>query len=268
MSRRIVTFLLLALAVSLVKKARADDSKTLDRQLNKTYKGKTLTLRKFYCGQVLHFNAEGGVLAGNLPGPWTVCGKVKVKHIKQRDQTLEIEGERTLVFYGGKGVQERSLDGGPVDIEVQLSANPASVEATQPHLAKIFLATNENLVDFVPDYWRPYLAKERALPVDNPLPGRGTGTPPSFVKPPVVIHKPQPQYSEVARNARLQGRVVLWIVVDAQGNVGKLQIVKPLGLGLDEDAVEVTQTWKFKPATRNGVPTAVRVMVETEFRLH
>jgi TonB family protein len=87
------------------------------------------------------------------------------------------------------------------------------------------------------------------------------------VSAPVPIYKPEPAYSEEARKAKYQGTVVLWIVVDALGNVTDCKVVKPLGLGLDEKAVETVRTWKFKAAQRNGTPVPVRVMVEVSFRL-
>ena len=87
------------------------------------------------------------------------------------------------------------------------------------------------------------------------------------VSAPIPIYKPEPPYSEEARKAKYQGTVVLWIVVDATGNVTDARVVKPLGLGLDEKALETVRTWKFKPALRNGSPVPVRVMVEVSFRL-
>lgn len=87
------------------------------------------------------------------------------------------------------------------------------------------------------------------------------------VSEPIPIYKPDPAYSEEARKAKYQGTVVLWIVVDAAGSVTDCRVVKPLGLGLDEKAVETVRTWKFKPALRNGTPVPVRVMVEVSFRL-
>jgi protein TonB len=87
------------------------------------------------------------------------------------------------------------------------------------------------------------------------------------VSAPIPIYKPEPPYSEEARKAKYQGTVVLWIIVDTQGNVTDLRVVKPLGLGLDEKAVETVRTWKFKPAMRNNVPVPVRVGVEVTFRL-
>ena len=88
------------------------------------------------------------------------------------------------------------------------------------------------------------------------------------VSAPIPIYKPEPPYSEEARKAKYQGTVVLWIVVDALGNVApEVHVVKPLGLGLDEKAVETVRLWKFKPALRNGAAVPVRVMVEISFRL-
>jgi len=87
------------------------------------------------------------------------------------------------------------------------------------------------------------------------------------VSAPIPIYKPEPAYSEEARKAKFQGTVVLWIIVDAQGNVIDPKVVRPLGLGLDEKALETVRTWKFKPALRNGTPVPVRVIVEVSFRL-
>jgi len=105
----------------------------------------------------------------------------------------------------------------------------------------------------------------------GPGSGGGTGGGPfsvgGNVLAPIPIYKPEPPYSEEARKAKYQGTVVLWIVVDAQGNVSDARVVKPLGLGLDEKAVETVHTWKFKPAMRNGAAVPVRVMVEVSFRL-
>jgi len=92
--------------------------------------------------------------------------------------------------------------------------------------------------------------------------------PPGSVTGPVPTYRPDPPYTPQARQHKIQGSVTLRIVVDAQGNVTDVQQVsKPLGDGLDEKAIETVKTWKFKPATRDGVPVPVRVTVEVSFRL-
>jgi periplasmic protein TonB len=104
-------------------------------------------------------------------------------------------------------------------------------------------------------------------------PGEGGGTGGGVfsvggnVSAPIPIYKPEPPYSEEARKAKYQGVVVLSIIVDTQGNVQDVHVVKPLGLGLDEKAEDTVKTWKFKAAQRNGTPVPVRVMVEVTFRL-
>ncbi|MGA3325605.1 MAG: TonB family protein [Terriglobia bacterium] len=84
---------------------------------------------------------------------------------------------------------------------------------------------------------------------------------------PVPIYKPDPPYSKEALKAKYQGTVVLWITIDTSGAVSDCRVVKPLGFGLDENAVETVKTWKFNPAMRLGTPVPVRVMVQVTFRL-
>jgi TonB family protein len=84
---------------------------------------------------------------------------------------------------------------------------------------------------------------------------------------PVPTYKPDPHYSKEALKAKYEGTVVLWITIDASGAVTECRVVKPLGLGLDEQAVETVKTWKFNPATKEGAPVPVRVMVEVSFKL-
>jgi len=88
------------------------------------------------------------------------------------------------------------------------------------------------------------------------------------VSPPVPTYQPQPAYTPQARRDQIEGTVEVWITIDSQGSVVEAQeMSKPLGDGLDEKAIETVKTWKFKPATLEGVPVPVRVRVEVSFRL-
>jgi TonB family protein len=87
------------------------------------------------------------------------------------------------------------------------------------------------------------------------------------VKAPVPIYKPEPAYSPQARKDKAEGTVVTEVVVDASGNVADVRLVRSLGKGLDESAIETIRTWKFEPATKNGKPVPVRVIVEVSFRM-
>jgi TonB family protein len=87
------------------------------------------------------------------------------------------------------------------------------------------------------------------------------------VSQPVPIFRPEPEYSEEARKAKYQGVVLLAIVIDEKGNPRDLRVVRPLGLGLDEKAIEAVQKWRFRPGYLNGKPVAVAATVEVNFRL-
>jgi len=87
------------------------------------------------------------------------------------------------------------------------------------------------------------------------------------VSAPVPISRPNPGYSQRARQAKLQGILTLWAVVDREGNVAGTTIVTPLGLGLDAEALKTVRTWKFQPATRGGTPVPVKVMIQISFSL-
>ena len=87
------------------------------------------------------------------------------------------------------------------------------------------------------------------------------------VKPPQPIHTPDPEYTTSAKNDKLSGKSVFYVEVDETGKVGKIKVLRPLGLGLDESAVTILRTWIFRPAQLNGQPVKVAVNVEMDFRL-
>ena len=74
---------------------------------------------------------------------------------------------------------------------------------------------------------------------------------------PIAISKPQPLYTEEARQRRIQGVVILQGIVDEEGNVRNLKVVKGLPFGLDQKAIEGVYQWKFKPSIHEGKPVAV-----------
>ena len=87
------------------------------------------------------------------------------------------------------------------------------------------------------------------------------------VSAPSVLSKVEPEYSEEARKAKWQGTVVLALVVDDQGRPQNLKVLRSLGLGLDQKAIEAVEKWRFKPGMKDGKPVPVMATIEVNFRL-
>lgn len=87
------------------------------------------------------------------------------------------------------------------------------------------------------------------------------------VMPPEKLAAPPPQYTEIARKARIQGVVIVEAIIDKEGNVTNVKVLKGLPMGLDTAASDAVKKWKFKPATLNGKPVAVIYNLTVNFRL-
>jgi TonB family protein len=87
------------------------------------------------------------------------------------------------------------------------------------------------------------------------------------VSAPVPTFRPEPEYSEEARAAKWQGAVLLQVVIDPSGVPQNIQVVRPLGLGLDQKAIEAVQKWRFKPGVKDGQTVPVMANIEVNFGL-
>jgi TonB family protein len=84
---------------------------------------------------------------------------------------------------------------------------------------------------------------------------------------PRLIHKVEPQYTKEALDAKLQGMVELDAVIGIDGIPSDIKVVRGLGKGLDEKAIECLGQWRFSPGTSHGEPIPVKVRVGIDFRI-
>jgi protein TonB len=138
-----------------------------------------------------------------------------------------------------------------------------------------------------PDPERPEPIRERvrddiqfAPPSDVPIVYGDPDPPPpegpyelttAAIVPPELIGgtKVHPRFPELARAARLSGRVILRAVIGADGSVGEIEVLdcsKP-GLGFEEAAAEAVARWRYEPATLRGRPVPVYLVVQIRFTL-
>jgi TonB family protein len=84
---------------------------------------------------------------------------------------------------------------------------------------------------------------------------------------PQLIYKVEPEYSEDARKVHFQGTVILAIEVDANGMPSNIRVIRSVGLGLDERAIQAVAKWKFRPAMSGDHTVAAPATVEVSFHL-
>jgi TonB family protein len=278
--------------IALVLPAAAYD-KTSDQDLQNEYGGKVLTLRQRYWGQQLHFDATGSFVGSGETGPWTIAAQVRVRDIAVKNGKLRIRGQRLFLFYDpaskslrdagtlpkGDPARKRFRDKmdewvasvGKVEIDVETGESEPTMADVTRLMNAVFLAPGEVLSDAVPVFWKRWLEPQSAPSNNTSKPEEGSK--PAYrvgggVLPPHVKYEPNPVYSEVARQAKYQGTEILWLILGDDGVPSHVRVQRPLGMGLDEEAVRAVTAWKFDPATKDGKPVPVMINVEVNFRLY
>ena len=164
----------------------------------------------------------------------------------------------------------------PPKIQPKLTVDPAINVQTNLHMA------NNNLPNFglpnAPNVGVNSMGNGRGGGIGS---GNGNGLGPGSggntgggvfsvggdVSAPVLIYQPDPEFSEEARKAKYQGEVVVSLIVDAAGRPTHLKIVRQLGMGLDEKALEAVQQYKFRPARKGNTPVPVELNVAVNFQI-
>lgn len=249
----------------------AGQSQTPEDVLNSTYKGKVVVLHNFYSGSHLVYSADGSLLKGGHTGPWTLDADVQVDAIHLKRSKMTIEGNRAWVAFVSGGQKLFRAD--EVTIDVEVKHDPITLSDILPVFDKIFLTPEEKFANFVPDYWKSFLAPgkpDASKPADAPssdqlieLLNSKQG-----VIAPRPVNTPEPIYTDAARNIGLEGTAIFVMTLGVDGRVHHVDVSRPLGLGLDDEAAEtLLRDWKFQPAAKNGKPVPTRITVQISFRL-
>lgn len=121
----------------------------------------------------------------------------------------------------------------------------------------------------LPPLKAPLSSEPQATPQPTASNAQAAGVyrPGGDVSAPIPLYRAEPQYSQEALEMKFQGSVVLTMVIDTNGAPQNIQVVRPLGLGLDEQAIAAVSKWVFKPGTKDGAAVPVRAQIEVTFRL-
>lgn len=257
---------------------QGDDQQQIEKVLNDEYGGKVVTIRGFYKQSKLDYDSSGEPKVKGESGPWTLYGKLQLTRLKVKKGRLEVEGNRLWVAWvpDPKGNREMRLmqttDG--VLLRADLSQSEPDQSEIRKILARIFLNPGDQMSDQVPEHWRRFFGG-----ATNGARGLSGSKPPSGKSPPVegkapakneggnLVKRVDPGYPEPAKRARLEGVVVLDVVIDKQGRIKSLSVSQPLGLGTEESAVEAVSQWVYKPYLGNGEPVEVDTKITVNYQL-
>ena len=237
-----------------------------------------LYLRGRWSDDKLKFDASGHLIGSSNLLPFTLSG-VDLDSAKIGPEGLALKGHRIgLVFHGD------TIAGVPELESIHIVIQPTPNGDYHAALDSIFTADLATFVPTLPTYWQQY-GKEHLLHAaatstkgisptstqsgsgdvhsTNEIPVRHIGP---GIRPPRVLKAPDPSFTLQARNRAINGDVLVYLVVDTQGKPTNVRILKPLGFGLDELAVDAVSQYKFEPAERNGVPVPAEMKVEVNFQ--
>ena len=265
MVSRLHLLLLLLVAVPV---ARPDVRSDQEKRLKEVFAGKILTIRDFYVDNELVYSPAAKVIVGGRSGDWTLA-HLNVEKIRLHPDRLTFEGHRVRVLYD-KDADDvfRDQQSGKIKIEIQLDPSHSTDADLMDLLSHVFLTKSDKLEQLVPEAWKPIIHRQELWDIPNGSMAGATGRIGGAIKAPRVRTKIDPAYPPYAREQRVQGSVVLWMVVDTDGRVKHVRVAKSVCCGLDEQAVAAIRQWKFDPATnKDGKPVAVQLNVEINFRL-
>jgi TonB family protein len=266
-----------------------------ERQLKSELKGKTVLIRGFYQDDKLEYNSQGEVMGTPQPGSWTVA-KMQVKSITVRPNEFQIRGPRLISFCNqSKGEFSTLKPSRKQTIRVTVHASLSSLNQQQlgDLIEKVLVTDPSPDISVFPRYWREFLsghvvrvqdkngkiafkrqddAAAEAKGDEQPIYTNFAGDPvfrvSKTLEHPKILSQIDPEYSESARTQKFSGTTVVSLEVDKSGTVRDVQILQPIGYGLDDQAVRAVEQWRFAPARRNGEPVAVLTSAEVSFRLY
>ena len=227
---------------------------------------KPLDLRGLWQYDKLHFDSGGKLLGKPHELPFTLCG-INVTGVTLKPTGLVLEGQRVGLLFEKLGPTRIVLPNArtPERMHLEIDA-PANKDYTAA-LDAIFADDLPPLVPILPPEWQRFAGKFLLKDSEQPPPLEGVRQVGGGVSPPRLLSSVDPGYNNYARAAKVSGISTINLIVDEHGRPTHLSVVRPLGVGLDEQALAAVRQYTFSPAMFGGKPVAVAMNVEVNFQI-
>lgn len=212
---------------------------------------------------------------------WHTLSQLEVNSVKLDGQTLVMSCSRSVLIKDSAGQVQSFSPPTEIEIDVELGdSDPAEVlpklkdalfyptiddalHALPKHLREVLPGRMNFKPGEKPDFTGPLcdcaMEDERACEAEH---RKVDG-----IVPPKYLGGSDARFSKEARKRKISGDVYVTLTVDSAGQPQDVWIVKPVGMGLDEEAAKAVLTYKFRPAMCHDNPTAVDLFVDVRFRI-
>lgn len=264
-------FLLLA-CLSLVPLALARDSspRALQEAIQQHYQNHSFNLRRCVESDNQQYDADGKPPGVVPQGPWTLLSRVEITKMAFTPAQLRIEGRRMAFKYDWKQSKLVSFSREtPVKMEIALRQPVKTPDELHEVFGRVFALTREDFIAAMPELWRSYVSShlggysEDGLEMDfkpdaetqaqlrrGTQPADQVSELPSLQ--PTTKPKCTPHYPGETVAGPGGGGTDLRLVINESGKVEKTEIIRPLGLGIDECLVMDLETWRVEPSITHG----------------
>jgi TonB family protein len=253
----------LMLALFLLAQTPADSDTQIRERLTSKYGGKLFTVRATPSGTRLRFDADGKLLSPMLVGMFTLDGHIHVESVNVRSDRIDIVGRRSFLAFSAK---TGKLEEYPTRESFRLEFLRKAGVAVDPGIDAVLLSLDQAVKD-LPAYW---LRLVKGTAILNTITDPDTGETVARASEvqrlvPIATRRATPTYPEDLKDYSISGTVLLRVIVDEMGKTKVVDIVTPMGFGLDQAAIDAVNRWEYEPAKRDGVPVKVYIRIEFNF---
>ena len=250
-------------------------AQSTESELKSQLAHKPLYLRGLWRNDDLHFDSGGKLIGDSDATSFTLSG-IEVVKVKLEKDRLQLRCRRVGLELDGSTPKRVPLRVGTLwssheeEVKIDVAA-PASHDYGSV-LDAIFVDNIADLMPSLPPWWQPYAHKHflTASVSYDPYAASSSDALARYgheVVLPAPVNNTEPEFNTYAKLLMFKGTALIHMTIDKSGAPSKLSIKRPLGLGLDEQAIEAVRNWLFIPATRNGRPLSVEVDMEVNFQI-